>query len=66
MIFSVPQSISPPTSAVKKDKGPRKSGEAFRRVDAEVWNQEIIQGLADNSCKRYSIVLTIFAPNIHY
>ena len=35
----------------KKPKSPRVMGEAFRRVEAEVWNKEIITGLADNSCK---------------
>jgi hypothetical protein len=51
ILFFCYKSLSPPTSVAKKDKGPRKSGEAFRRVDAEVWNQEIIQGLQDNSCE---------------
>jgi hypothetical protein len=32
-------------------KKPRVSGEAFRRVDASVWNNEIKFGLEDNSCK---------------
>lgn len=36
------------TSSAKKEKTP---GQAFKRVDAEIWNKEIIQGLQDNSCK---------------
>lgn len=30
----------------------RVSGEAFRRVDAEVWSKEIITGLEDNSYEK--------------
>ena len=29
----------------------RASGEAFKRVNAEVWSKEILNGLEDNSCK---------------
>ncbi len=28
---------------------PRTPGDAFKRVDAEIWNKEVIEGLADNS-----------------
>ena len=41
-----------PTPRNAKPKGPRVSGEAFRRVDDEIWGKEIIEGLEDNSCKR--------------
>jgi hypothetical protein len=40
-----------PTPRNSRPKGPRVSGEAFRRVDDEVWSKEIIEGLEDNSCK---------------
>ena len=47
-------SVSPiPRSS--KPKGPRVSGEAFRRVDDEIWSKEIIVGLEDNSCKQNNI-----------
>lgn len=36
----------------KGAKGPRVSGEAFKRVDAEVWSKEIIEGLEDNSYEK--------------
>ena len=36
----------------KGEKGPRVSGEAFKRVDAEVWSKEIIEGLEDNSYEK--------------
>lgn len=39
-----------PTPRNVKPKGPRVSGEAFRRVDDEIWSKEIIEGLEDNSC----------------
>ena len=41
-----------PTPRNAKPKGPRVSGEAFRRVDDEIWGKEIIEGLEDNSCER--------------
>lgn len=31
------------------------SGEAFKRVDAEIWSNEIIAGLEDNSCEIFTI-----------
>lgn len=37
--------------AQRPAKKPRVSGEAFRRVDASLWNNEIKFGLEDNSCK---------------
>ena len=37
-------------SGRKNNNEPRVSGEAFKRVDAEVWSKEIISGLEDNSC----------------
>jgi cytoskeletal protein RodZ len=43
---------SAPSSAQKstpKTKGERSPGVAFTRVDADVWNKEIIEGLEDNS-----------------
>ena len=33
-----------------KSKGEKSPGVPFTRVDADVWNKEIIQGLEDNSC----------------
>ena len=33
-------------------KGERTPGEAFKRVDGEVWNKEIIVGLEDNSYEK--------------
>ena len=41
---------TPGASGKKKAGTPRTPGEAFKRVDAEVWNKEVIEGLADNSC----------------
>ena len=43
-----------PTPRTSKPKGPRVSGEAFRRVDDEIWSKEIIEGLEDNSCKLHN------------
>lgn len=42
-------------SPVKKSNGkaePRTSGEAFRRVDPEIWSKEIVSGLEDNSYEK--------------
>jgi hypothetical protein len=43
------QQISSTPSPIKKSKSEISSGEAFKRVDAEVWSKEIIPGLEDNS-----------------
>ena len=42
-------------SPVRKSGGktePRNSGEAFRRVDPEIWGKEILNGLEDNSYEK--------------
>lgn len=35
-----------------KNKAARSPGEAFKRVDSEVWGKEVIQGLEDNSYEK--------------
>jgi hypothetical protein len=52
-----------PTPRNSRPKGPRVSGEAFRRVDDEVWSKEIIEGLEDNSCKSHSPSSTLSTKN---
>jgi hypothetical protein len=43
------------TSANKRPAGEKRTpGEAFTRVDAEIWNKEVLEGLEDNSCKCHS------------
>jgi len=45
----VANSSPEPPLKMKKTNQPRNSGEAFKRVDAEFWSNEIITGLEDNS-----------------
>jgi hypothetical protein len=40
-----------PNKGSGKKKGERSPGEAFKRVDPEVWNSHILEGLEDNSCE---------------
>ena len=49
---SSPVATFPVERKKKKKDEPRVSGEAFKRVDAEVWGKEIIQGLDDNSYEK--------------
>jgi len=50
---SSPTATTSPLVRKKKGKNePRVSGEAFKRVDVDVWNKEIIQGLDDNSYEK--------------
>lgn len=54
--FSSQKASSSPVPPAKKSKSNerRTPGESFRRVDTELWSQEIVQGLEDNSCQLLS------------